>query len=101
MSGNISSGTQSKLGEALALAEEAFAAGTQPKVSLSDRLQESLDGLHARAQAASAVFTNIITCLAIKSAIPNADVRYHQTQIQKDTDRPAGVNFRGISENVV
>ena len=101
MSGNIHSDAQSKLGEALTLAEEAFAAGTQPTVSLSDRLQKSLDGLHARAQAASAALTNIITCLAIKSAMPNADVRYHQTQIQKNTDRPAGVNFRGISENVV
>ena len=101
MSGNIYSDAQSKLGEALTLAEEAFAASTQPNVSLSDRLQKSLDGLQARAQAASAAFTNIITCLAIKSAMPNADVRYHQTQIQRNTDRPAGVNFRGISENVV
>ena len=101
MSGNISSGAQSKLDEALEWAEEAFAADMRPEVSLSDRLQESLDGLHDHAQAASAVFTNIITCLAIKSAAPNVDVRYHQTQIQTDTDRPAGVNFRGISESVV
>ena len=101
MSGDVSSDALAQLEAALAIAETAFAAGTPPVVTLSDRLQTSLDGLHTRAQAASAAFTNIVTCLAIKSAKPHADVRYHQTQIQKDTDRPAGVNFRGISEDIV
>ncbi len=101
MSGDIAADALATLNEALAQAEAIFAAAGTPNAALSDRLQTSLDGLHARAQAASAVFTNIITCLAIKSARPDVDVRYHQTQIQKDTDRPAGVNFRGISEDVV
>ena len=46
-------------------------------------------------------FTNIVTCLAIKAAHPTADIRYHQTQIQDQTDRPAGFNFRGVSETIV
>lgn len=101
MSGDVAGDSLAQLNNAIALAEAAFAAGTQPQVSLSPRLQGSLDALHARAQAASAVFTNIVTCLAIKSARPDSDMRYHQTQIQKDTDRSAGVNFRGISEDIV
>lgn len=101
MSGDIAADSLMKLDEALAVAEAVFAAGSTPQAALSDRLQTSLDGLNARAQAASAVFTNIVTCLAIKSARPDVDVRFHQTQIQKDTDRPAGVNFRGISEDIV
>lgn len=101
MSGDINGDSLKQLDNALALAEAAFAEGVQPQVSLSTRLQASLDELHTRAQAASAAFNNIITCLAIKSARPNVDIRYHQTQIQKDTDRPAGVNFRRISEETV
>ena len=102
MSGSVSSGAQSMLDEALEWVEEACATSDiLPKWSLSERLKNALDGVHDNAQAASAVFTNIVTCLAIKSAMPNADMRYHQTQIQTGTDRPAGVNFRGISETVV
>ena len=101
MSGDINGDSLKQLDNALALAEAAFAKGVHPQVSLSTRLQASLDELHTRAQAASAAFNNIITCLAIKSARPNVDIRYHQTQIQKDTDRPAGVNFRRISEDTV
>lgn len=101
MSGDVANDALSKLNDALTLAEIAFAEGLEPNVTISSRLSNSLDVLHLRAQAASAVFTNILTCLAIKSARPQADVRFHQTQIQKDTDRPVGVNFRGISEDVV
>lgn len=101
MSGDIAADALAALDAALTGAEGLFAAGETPSVALSDRLQSSLDALHARAQTASAAFTNIITCLSIKSARPGVDVRYHQTQIQKDTGRPAGVNFRGISEDVV
>lgn len=101
MSADVASDSLTQLDEALALAEAAFAADTLPNVSISDRLKTSLDSINARAKAASAVMTNIVTCLAIKSARPSADVRYHQTQIQKDTDRSAGVNFRGVSEEMV
>ncbi len=101
MSGDIAADALTKLDEVLAEAEAKFAASIAPDAALSGRLQAALDTLNMRAQAASAVFTNIVTCLAIKAARPDVDVRYHQTQIQKDTDRPAGVNFRGISEDVV
>jgi DNA (cytosine-5)-methyltransferase 1 len=101
MSSDVSGDSLAQLNGALLLAEAAFALGKQPEFSLSHRLKTSLDRLHNRAQAASAAFTNIVTCLAIKAARPGADMRYHQTQIQKDTDRSAGVNFRGISEDTV
>ena len=39
--------------------------------------------------------------MAIKVAKPSADIRYHQVQIQKDTNRPANFNFRGVSEKVI
>jgi len=86
------------LSKALALAEDAFSRKEIPKIDLSARLQSALDGLHTKAKFASAAFTNIVTCLAIKVSDPNVDIRYHQTQIQKNTERPAGFNFRGVSE---
>lgn len=101
MTKDIPSSAQDQLDQALVRAEGIFAQGGTPDFKLSDRCRQALDGLHARAQAASAAFTNIVTCLAIKAARPDVDVRYHQTQIQKDTPRSAGVNFRGISEDVV
>lgn len=101
MSGDVASDALAQLDSVLALAETAFAAGIQPQVSISDRLKTSLEGIHAGGKEAAAALTNIVTCLAIKSARPSADVRYHQKQIQQDTDRPVGVNFRGISENTV
>jgi DNA (cytosine-5)-methyltransferase 1 len=101
MTKDIASSSREQLDQALTRAEGIFAQDGTPDFQLSDRCRQALDGLHARAQAASAAFTNIVTCLAIKAARPDVDVRYHQTQIQKDTPRPAGVNFRGISEDVV
>jgi len=89
------------LNKSLAFAEEAFANKKPPKVTLSPRLKIALDALHSKAKAASAAFTNIVTCLAIKASNHEIDVRYHQTQIQNNTDRPAGFNFRGISESQV
>jgi DNA (cytosine-5)-methyltransferase 1 len=101
MSEDVGASCLEKLDLALDLAEETFANGLELELALSDRLRDSLDVIHSNAKRASAVFTNIITCLAIKSAKPYADVRYHQTQIQKDTKRSAGVNFRTISENTI
>jgi len=98
MSNEIENNIIDSLDKALVAAEEAFAAQEAPKVNLSSRLQSALDVLHSKAKAASAAFTNIVTCLAIKVSNPQVDVRYHQTQIQKNTERPAGFNFRGISE---
>lgn len=89
------------LNESLMIAEESFAASKIPETTLSPRLQKALDGLHSKANAASAAFTNIVTCLAIKASDPVIDVRFHQMQIQNKTSRPAGFNFRGVSESEV
>lgn len=101
MAGDISTDVGKKLDDALGVAEAAYAEDRVVPNSLSPRIKESLDAMHKKAQAASAAFTNIVTCIAIKAARPEADVRYHQTQIQDQTQRSAGVNFRGISESVV
>ncbi len=89
------------LDAALAEAMKMFHADQADAHGLSDTLAAALDVLNARAQTASAVFTNIVTCLAIKASDPDIDVRYHQVQIQNQTDRPAGFNFRGVSEDAV
>lgn len=101
MSGGINERVTAALDAALASAEALFAAEETPKPLPSARLSAALDGLTAKAQQASAAFTNIATCLAVKVVLPDADVRYHQVQIQGETDRPAGVNFRGISEEAI
>lgn len=89
------------LDAALELAEQHLATETEPELGLSPRLTEALDVISAQAKQAGAAFTNIITCLAIKATRPQVDVRYHQTQIQDQTDRAAGFNFRGVSEKAV
>lgn len=63
--------------------------------SLNQRFKDSLIQMSANSSAASAAFTNLITCLAIKVAKPKLDVRIHQTGIG------APFNFRGHSESVV
>lgn len=101
MSGNVNDDVTTALEAALSAAEGHFAAGDNPDLGLSPRLTKALDGLNAKAQQASAVFTNIVTCLAVKAARPTVDVRYHQVQIQGFTARAAGFNFRGVSETAV
>lgn len=68
---------------------------------LNEALKCALDELSEKSGQASAVFTNVVTCLAIKSANESIDMRYHQVQIQQFTDRPAGFNFRGVSEQTI
>ena len=69
---------------------------------LSPEMITALDGMAALCEKASAGYLNVITSLAIKSVLKEkVDVRYHQVQIQKNTDRPAGFNFRGLSEKVI
>lgn len=101
MSGDLVAEIRAALDQALADADACFAAGQQPAGRTSEHLRMALDELHLKAQAASGAFTNIVTSLAIKAAMSRADIRYHQTQIQHLTKRPAGVNFRGISEEIV
>lgn len=72
-----------------------------PKTSLSPKMIASLTELSQKAGASSSAFTNIVTCLTIKVAKPTVDIRYHQTQIQGLTTRPAGFNFRTPSEKKI
>lgn len=90
-----------ELTKALEIAEINFIAGIQENYSLSPRLITALTEISRLSEKASTGFTNIVTCLAIKCALPDIDMRYHQVQIQNQTQRGAGFNFRGVSENII
>lgn len=98
---------QAKLDEAYSLAEQHFFLQNKPKVpsfaseNLSNDFVEALESAASKCEKASTGYLNIITGLTIKSAYPNIDVRYHQTQIQDQTDKPAGFGFRTVSEDYV
>jgi DNA (cytosine-5)-methyltransferase 1 len=92
---------QKALDDAFTLANSNFSKGVAGTYNLSTTLSSSLEELSRKSQKAASGFTNIVTCLAIKAALPNVDIRYHQTQIQDQTDRPARFNFRGVSERTV
>lgn len=69
---------------------------------LPSMLANALEDVAAQCENASAGYLNILTSVAIKAVYgESVDVRYHQTQIQNQTDRPAGFNFRGVSEKIV
>lgn len=69
---------------------------------LSTELIRALDIINSKCSKASTGFTNIITGVTIKAVFKDrVDVRYHQVQIQDKTNRPAGFNFRGISEDII
>lgn len=97
----LHAGLTDAMNEALGKAEDTLASGGADQYGLSQSIVDALTQLSDKAQRASAAFTAIITCLAIKVFKPSADIRYHQKQIQRDTPRPAGFNFRGPSESVV
>lgn len=96
--------TQKRIVEALdcaySKAEDCFNL-KQNNFAVSSKFKISLDQISQLSSKASTGFTNIVTCLAIKSALPNTDIRYHQVQIQNKTTRPAGFNFRGVSEKII
>ena len=96
---------QQSIADALERCLEIALSKTDPKSPVSDtlsfRFREALVALSKNSEKASAAFTNIITCLAVKTARPNIDIRYHQVQIQDQTNRPAGFTFRSISEDLV
>jgi len=89
------------LNSSYSVAEVNFLDSTIDKYNLSEKLCHALEDISKLSQKASTGFTNIVTCLAIKTAMPIVDIRYHQVQIQDKTDRPAGFNFRSISEKTV
>ncbi|MGS0571570.1 hypothetical protein [Xanthomonas oryzae] len=92
---------EAKLNEALELAESDFGAGKEPELGLSQNMMEALSDLSSKSERSSTGFTNIMTSVAIKCIMPAVDVRYHQVQIQKQTEHGAGFNFRGVSENTI
>lgn len=70
--------------------------------NLSPRFIEALELMAKYCEKASGGYCNLITSLAIKAVYgEKVDVRYHQVQIQDQTDRPAGFNFRGVSESTI
>lgn len=69
---------------------------------LSQELRNALDSMTQFCDKAAGGYNNLVTSLTVKVAYGNnVDIRYHQSQIQHLTDRPAGFNFRGVSENIV
>lgn len=94
---------QAKLDEAYSLAEQHFFLKDKPQVplfaseNLSNDFIKALETAASKCEKASTGYLNIITGLTIKSAYPDIDVRYHQTQIQNQTDKPAGFGFRTVS----
>ena len=95
-----------KLDEAYNMAEEFFISkkeGIPPyAASLNSEFVEALEKMAQYCEKASGGYSNLITSLSIKAVYGDTvDVRYHQVQIQDKTDRPAGFNFRGVSESVI
>ena len=98
---------EAKLNEAYSMAEQHFFMEKKPDIpsyatdNLSTDFIAALESAANKCEKASTGYLNIITGLTIKAAYPNIDVRYHQTQIQDQTDKPAGFNFRGVSEQFI
>lgn len=98
---------QAKLDEAFAMAEDYFVTKNEaiPEFVTDNLNVEFIDALELMArycEKASGGYSNLITSLSIKAVYGDkVDVRYHQVQIQEKTDRPAGFNFRGVSEGII
>ncbi len=70
--------------------------------NLSPEFIDALEKIADNCEKASSAYSNILTALSIKAVYGDeVDVRYHQMQIQKDTDRPAGFNLRSVSEHII
>ncbi|MEO6361417.1 MAG: hypothetical protein ABIO43_12730 [Sphingomicrobium sp.] len=89
------------LDKALAEAERAWNKGQSITPQLTRTFLNALDHIATQSEKSSTAFTNIITSLAIKSALPKIDIRYHQEQIQDQTRKGAGFSFRTVSEDDV
>ena len=71
-------------------------------MNLNKTFVDALEDIARRCEKARTGYLNIITGLSIKAVYgESVDIRYHQTQIQSQTDRPAGFNFRDVSEKIV
>lgn len=97
----ISENTRSKvkqvLNAAYEQAERVFLGEFTISWQLNSTFTSALDAMNSAASKAATGFTNVMTGLAIKVAMPHIDTRYHQVQIQN----PKYFNFRSISESVV
>ena len=70
--------------------------------NLNEEYVEAIEDISRQCEKASTGYLNILTGLAIKAVYEDAvDVRYHQVQIQEQTEHPAGFNFRGVSEKII
>ena len=97
-----------ELDKAYDLAEDSFLSTKEGKFpskicnDLSDGFIDALEGIARLCEKASSGYLNVITGLSIKAVYgETVDVRYHQVQIQDQTDKPAGFNFRGVSEHII
>lgn len=96
-----------QLDAAFSLAEDYFITKNEnlPPFATDNLNSEFIEALEAMAkycEKASGGYSNLITSLSIKAVYGDkVDVRYHQVQIQNQTDKPAGFNFRGVSESVI
>ena len=69
---------------------------------LSQEFIVAIEDLARQCEKASTGYLNIVTAMSIKAVYEDkVDVRYHQIQIQDQTNRPAGFNFRGVSEKLI
>ena len=86
-----------------ALTEAEFLWNNSQSISpaLSSKFLKALDYIAEQSEKSSTAFTNVLTGLAIKVAIPKIDVRFHQEQIQDRTRKGAGFSFRTVSEDDV
>lgn len=70
-----------------------------PTFGLTSALRKALDSINDHGDnAASTALTNVFTAIAIKSAFPEIDTRYHMARIQKPKSH---FSHRPVSENVV
>lgn len=85
----------------LSEAEAAWNANRSLIPNVSPDFLIALDYISDSSEKSSTAFTNILTGLAIKVALPLIDIRYHQEQIQSRTTAGAGFSFRTVSEDDV
>lgn len=70
--------------------------------SLNKEFIQALEGMAKACEKASGPYLNLLTSITVKCVLADkVDIRYHQVQIQGQTDKPAGFNFRGLSESVI
>ena len=95
-----------KINEAYSLAYNSYTTNNNslPDFSkeISPRFLTALEEMAKNCEKASSAYLNIVTSLTIKCGYgDNVDIRYHQAQIQDRTDRPAGFNFRNVSQDYI